>query len=271
MFSFVANLSVSKRLGLGFALVLVLSIVSIVVGISRLSQVGDAVRAMMAEPLRAERMVSDWTRNIHAGVRRTAAIARSSDPSLATYFKEDQEESTRSSGELQKALEPLMQSPEEKRLYAEIADVRKIYIASRNEIVALKKDDKLDEANKMLDEKFTPASKIYLTKMGELLQNQRDQIDGYAKKIESNFESSRSLLIALGLVSVALSALIAWLLAGSVTQPLAKANELARQIAAGDLTVRIDASGTDELGQLLSNLKDMQASLVTVEIGRAHV
>jgi hypothetical protein len=74
--------------------------------------VGDAVRTMMAEPLRAERMVADWTRNIHAGVRRTAAIARSSDPSLAAYFKEDQEESTRSSGELQKALEQAGFKPE---------------------------------------------------------------------------------------------------------------------------------------------------------------
>jgi methyl-accepting chemotaxis protein len=264
MFSFISNLSVSKRLGLGFALVLALSIVSIVVGISRLSQVGHSVQSMMAEPLRAERMVSDWTRNIHAGVRRTAAIARSSDPSLATYFKADQEESTRSSGELQKALEPLMQSPDEKRLYAEIAEVRKTYIASRNEIVALKKEEKLEEANKLLDEKFTPASKIYLSKMGELLQNQRDQIDAYAKQIEANFEFGRTLLIALGMVSVTLSALIAWLLAGSITRPLGTANKLAQQIAAGDLTAHIDVTGTDELGQLLKNLKEMQASLSNV-------
>jgi len=219
---------------------------------------------MMAEPLRAERMVADWTRNIHAGVRRTAAIARSSDPSLGAYFKEDQEESTRSSGELQKALEPLMQLPNEKRLFEEIADVRKIYIASRNEIVALKKDGKLDEANKLLDEKFTPASKTYLAKMGELLQTQRDQIDSHSKQIESNFAFSRNLLIALGAVSVTLSALIAWLLAGSITRPLDKANQLAREIASGDLTANIEVSSTDEMGQLLANLKDMQASLSRV-------
>ena len=72
---FFSQMSVSKRLGLSFAVVLLLSLVSIVVAIKQLSAVGESTRTMMAEPLKAERMVSDWTRNIHAGVRRTSAIA----------------------------------------------------------------------------------------------------------------------------------------------------------------------------------------------------
>jgi methyl-accepting chemotaxis protein len=257
-------MSVSKRLSLSFAVVLLLSLISILLAIKQLSAVGDDTRAMMADPLKAERLVADWTRNIHAGVRRTSAIARSSDPSLAAYFKDDQEESTRQSGELQKALEPMMNTPQEKRLFEEIADVRKIYIGSRNEIVTLKKDGKLEEGNKVLDEKFTPAAKLYLAKMGELLQAQRDQIDTFSKNIERNFESSRNLLIGLATVSLVLSVLVAWSLSKSVTEPLGKANRLARQVASGDLTARIETDRTDELGQLLKNLHDMQASLVQV-------
>ena len=130
--NFLSQMSVSKRLSLSFAVVLLLSLISMLLAISQLSAVGDDTRAMMADPLKAERLVADWTRNIHAGVRRTSAIARSSDPSLAAYFKDDQEESTRQSGELQKALEPMMNTPQEKHLFEEIAYVRKIYIGSRN-------------------------------------------------------------------------------------------------------------------------------------------
>jgi methyl-accepting chemotaxis protein len=130
--------------------------------------------------------------------------------------------------------------------------------------VALKKDGKLDEANKVLDEKFTPTAKSYLVKMGELLQTQRDQIDTFSKKIEINFESSRNLLIGLATVSLVLSVLVAWWLSRSVTEPLGKANRLARQVASGDLTAHIETDRTDELGQLLKNLHDMQASLVKV-------
>jgi len=93
--TFISNLSVAKRLGLGFALVLLLSLVSILVGITRLNAVAEATRVMMASPIKTERLVSDWYRNIHTGVRRTSAIARSNDASLATYFAEDQAASTR--------------------------------------------------------------------------------------------------------------------------------------------------------------------------------
>jgi len=264
MGNLLSNLSVAKRLSLGFALVMLLSLVSIVVGIQRLSQVGEATRAMMDQPLKSERMVTDWTRNIHAGVRRTAAIARSSDPSLVAYFKQDQDESTKSSSELQKALEPLMNSPEEIRIFKEIAEVRKQYIAAREEAVGLKKEGKLDESLKVLEEKFTPASKLYLAKMGELQQNERDQIDSYSKKIEENYGASRNLMIALGAVSMVLCIFMAWSLSSSITGPLVQANKLAKQVAAGDLTVHIEARGTDEIGMLLKSLNDMQASLVQV-------
>ncbi|MGV8894479.1 MAG: hypothetical protein ACOH2K_16385 [Burkholderiaceae bacterium] len=44
---------------------------------------------MMERPLVKERMITDWYRYIHTAIRRTAAIAKSSDPSLMAFFAED--------------------------------------------------------------------------------------------------------------------------------------------------------------------------------------
>jgi len=176
MNSLYSHLKVAQRLSLAFALIMVISLVSLLFSIARLSQVGEATREMMSGPLKAERLVSDWNRNIAAGVRRTAAIARSSDPTLAAFFKEDQEEASKLSGELQKTLEPLMKLPQEQRIFQEIADVRKVFIGSRDAIVALKKEGKPEEALALMEEKFTPASKLYISKLSELLQNERDQV-----------------------------------------------------------------------------------------------
>lgn len=264
MGSFLNNLSIRKRLGLAFALILALSLVVILVSIARLNSVADATELMVQDPIKTERLVSDWYRNIHTGVRRTAAIARSADPSLAEYFAEDQAQSSKTSGEFQKALEPLMASDVEKTLYKEIGEQRKIYIAARDEIVALKKDGKAEEANKLLDEKFTPASKIYMAKIEALLQNQREAIDQLAKEIQDNHTSSRRLLITLAAVSLALSVLLAWLLSASITGPLGEATLVARKVADGDLTGEIRHGRTDEVGQLLSTLHDMQSNLVNV-------
>jgi methyl-accepting chemotaxis protein len=261
MRSFIYNLSVARRLGLGFALVLLLSLITIIVGISRLAAVAEATRYMGAEPIKTERLVSDWYRIINAGVRRTAAIAKSSDATLATYFAEDTAASTKSGNELKKAIEENIKTDRDKALMQEIDEQRKGYLGSREEIVALKKAGKVDEANQVLDQKFTPTAKVYMSKIEALMNNQREDIDKLAKTIQSNYEASRTLMITLGVVSLLLSITCAWLLSGTITKPLVQASEVARRVAAGDLTSQIDIRYTDELGQMLASLKEMQGSL----------
>ncbi|WP_138517363.1 methyl-accepting chemotaxis protein [Rhodoferax bucti] len=258
------NLSIAKRLGLGFALILAMLLLTILVSIVRLNQGAAATQTMVNDPIKTERLVSDWYRNIHTGVRRTAAIARSSDPALAEFFAEDQAASTKSSGELQKTLQDLMVSDEEKVLFKEIGEQRKIYIAARDQIVALKKEGKTDEAVKALDDKFMPASKLYLAKMDALLHQQRDAVDVLAKQIQENHESSRLLLVALGVVSLLFGVVCALLMSRSITVPLAQASTMAQKVASGDLTGHVQVDRGDEVGQLLVNLRDMQSGLVRV-------
>ncbi len=136
------NLSIAKRLGLGFALILLLSLVAILVGVFQLYAVAHATEQMVQSPVRTERLVSDWYRNVHTGVRRTAAIARSSDPSLGQFFAEDTAEATKLNNELQKELEALMQSELDRKLFNEIGEQRKIFISTRDQIIALKKEGK---------------------------------------------------------------------------------------------------------------------------------
>ncbi|APW36592.1 hypothetical protein RD110_04705 [Rhodoferax koreense] len=262
--SFLSNLSVAKRLGLGFALLLALSMAVILVGISRLNDVAARAQEMVASPIKTERLVSDWYRNIYTGVRRTGAIAKSNDPSLVQFFAEDQAASTKASSEYQKAVEPMMETEKEKALFAQIGEERKNYILVRDAVVATRAQGKAEEANQMLDQKFVPASKTYMGKMEELLNFQRQEIDDSARRIEASYAASRNLMILLGIVSLLLSAVIAWLLSGSITRPLAEASAMAKRVAAGDLTGRIENNRTDELGQLLTSLQDMQASLVGV-------
>jgi len=50
----------------------------------------------------------------------------------------------------------------------------------------------------------------------------------------------------------------------SITRPVAQAVAVAKAVAAGDLTVRIDSQSRDEVGVLLQALRDMNTSLVNV-------
>ncbi|WP_180132385.1 methyl-accepting chemotaxis protein [Rhodoferax sp. BLA1] len=264
MGAFLNNMPVGKRLAAAFALVLALSVVIILVSLSRLNAVAEATQQMLANPIKTERIVSDWYRNIHTGIRRTSAIAYSSEPSMAEFFAEDQAQSSKSSGVLQKALDELMDTDKEKALYAAIRAQRQVYVDARDAILSLKKEGKTEESKQVLNDTFVPAGKGYQAKIEEMLALQRQEIDALGQAIQDNYIASRNLMVALELISVLLSVIVVWLLSGSITRPLLQANTIARQVAGGDLSTRIDSQRRDELGQLLGSLRDMQASLVKV-------
>ena len=83
------NLNIGTRLAAGFALTLLMVVLIAGSGIWRLNQVDVAAQATLAAPLTKERLIAEWYTQIFAAVRRTAAIVKSSDPSLTAYFKED--------------------------------------------------------------------------------------------------------------------------------------------------------------------------------------
>lgn len=234
--NYLINISVAKRISLGFSFILLILILVIGLSIQRLNHVADATKEMMKDPIQTERLVSDWSRNLHAGITRATAIARSSDASLASFFAEDSKKSSQNSGELQKAVEALISSDTERVLFKEIGEQRVLYLKNRDVIVALKNDGRIDEAQLFLNEHFIPGANAYAKKMDDLLKNQRDQVDVLAHSIEENRQSSLTLLIVLGVLGVLLSINISWVMARSVTKPLALASDLAKKVAEGDLT-----------------------------------
>ena len=108
-------------------------IIMCVVGLLGLAEINRSVETVTQRSLVKERLVNDWARNIHSGVTRTTAIAKSADASLAT-FADEAAASTRNSSQLQQQIEPLIESPEEKELWAGIAKARQAYLSTRDTI-----------------------------------------------------------------------------------------------------------------------------------------
>jgi len=257
------QLTIGKRLAAGFGLVLILAACVIALAAWRLSATAAATRQMMDEPLTKERLIADWNRNINAGVRRTMAIAKSSDASLVELFKDDQAQSTKSSTELQERIQRLIRSPEEQRLFDEVGKARKVYIDSREEIVKFRKEGQAEAADRQLAEVFVPGSKVYLQRMQELLDHQRKSIDATAAAIDAANRNGRLLLLAFGMGTLGLGVAAAWRITRSITVPLAAANELAERGADGNLmrSGQGMAARADEIGQLQTTLRRMRQTL----------
>jgi len=260
----VNHLSIGKRLALGFLTVLVLAMVIAGIGLWRLHATSTATRAMMDEPLRKERLVSDWYRFIHTSVRRTTAIAKSSDPSLATYFAPEAAASTKSLSAIQKQVEELLRSNDERALLQTIVTARQQYLAARDAVAARQKEGQAAAAGAVFESEFIPASKRYLDGLQALLDHQRAAIDASAQDINATNDASRTLLLALSVSALVLGGCGALLITRSITHPLHRAMDTARRVASGDLTGSIHVDASDETGALLQVLKDMQARLAQV-------
>src|SRR5688572_23509074 len=61
------NMRIGNRLGLGFAVIVVLTIVITSIGVWRLYTISQTTRYLMTVPLAKERMISDWYRHLTNG------------------------------------------------------------------------------------------------------------------------------------------------------------------------------------------------------------
>ena len=81
---------------------------------------------------------------------------------------------------------------------------------------------------------------------------------------QTRFAVVRNISIAVIAFGLLLAALIGYWLIRAITLPLDTAVRVARAVAEGDLTQRIEVNSSNEFGQLLQALKDMNESLVSV-------
>src|SRR5690606_26892659 len=159
------NLSIGARLAGGFALLLLLLVVICVQGLRSVKSIDEATTALTQQSLAKERMISDWSRNIHSGSTRTTAIAKSSDPNLATFFAQAAADSSRVSGQLQDRIEPLLQSAEEKALWAEIKKARAGYLSGRDAVSQAKVARRAEGAESLFTQNNMPATNRYVERV----------------------------------------------------------------------------------------------------------
>ena len=269
------RLAIGSRLALGFALMLTLCLLTTMVGVWQLQTASSATQGLIEAPLAKERLIADWYRNIHTAVRRTTAIAKSSDATLATYFAQEAKDSGAATTEIQKKVGALMANDTERALYEEIGVIRKNYTQSRDEVARLKKEGKAQEADQLLETTFVPTAKTYLAKVETLLNLQRKALDESATPIQLANDRARNLLLLLGGLAVVLGAACALLITRSITVPLAQALDEAKRVSNGDLTSHVSTQAPDETGQLLRSMGDMQSTLLAfeaaqIEMARQH-
>jgi methyl-accepting chemotaxis protein len=260
----IRNLKIGTRLAMGFALVLLLLSVIAGIGMWCLQEVGNATEAMAKRALVKERIAADWLVATSTNSVRTFALVKSSDPEDQKHFQKSITQTSLGITENSKKLLAMLDTAEEKSLYADGVAKRTAYVNLRTAILKLKADGQAEQAAQLTDAKLIQALEAYDASIRNMSLHQKANIDQTIASIDTLYRSGRFSLMILAVVSLVLGVLLSWRLTVGITLPLGQAVKLAETVAAGDLTSHIQVQSKDETGQLMLALKHMNDSLVDI-------
>ncbi len=256
-----ANFNIKTRLGAGFGLLVLMMLIMIAASIGRFASIGKSNKTMVE---------SDWP-SASAAYSIDSAAREDARRTLALFIVSDKEQRGKNYAQIDldkklidtelAALDKLTEGPEEKAMLAKLISARGAYSVSFLKVADLVEGDKKDEAATLMNAETFPALEALLGATRVLVDKQHKDIEADGAVTERDIEFSRNLMIGMGIAALLVSIALAYLITASITGPLNEAVAIAKSVAAGDLTTRIEVHSHDEMGELLTALKDMNASL----------
>ncbi len=258
-----ANLKISVRLAIGFGAVIALMLMIVATSIARFSSIGEINRKVVEEDLVSAETAHAIDEAAREDARRTLALFILTDKAARakSYERIDIDKKETDAG--LELLNKLARTAEDKTQIAKVQDARKRYAASFIKVAELIEEDRRDDAIKMMNEETFPALDAMLASIKDLVEQQKKATKETGVLAEHDINISRMLMIGLGLAAILIAAGFSVRITGSIVRPLNDAVEVARRVADGDLTTRIQVRSKDETGRLLQALKDMNDSLAS--------
>ena len=222
-----------------------------------------ALRAELAavpDVVKARLSLADWQGQTAINARRAEIILGSSDTGLAERLAGPLRETSARINALQKDVEALAMSDAARQRFQEVGETRRAYVGIRDRVLQLKRTDDAAAARAFTAD-FVPALRAYEVAVSQFTAQFGRDVDDSRDRAQQATTRILTVLGAASLLALALAAFAIVQLSRSITGPLAIAVALAKQVADGDLTGRIEVRGRDEVSELLAALRRMNDGL----------
>jgi len=259
-----ANLKVGARLGLGFGAVLVLLVGLVTIGLVYMGGIQGRLESVISDNNHKIRLSNEMVKSTYIesnAIRTTALLA---DPGAKQLEYKKIEAARAGYNAAWEVLAKTLASDEGKAIRERIAAAHDAARPLNDKVIELGLANQADEATEKLLFEAGPATQRWLDTLQENIDRQGRVIKKVEEEALAAYTQARMLMFALGGLAVVLGTLIAWFITRSITRPLQQAVVVASAVAQGDLTQRIEVKSTDETGQLLQALKDMNENLSNI-------
>ena len=265
------DLKLRTKLMFSFTIVLALTTFLGVLSLSKLAGVRATTVDMSENWLPSVRVLGDM-RNALANVRRAQyrmVIAKNeearSEPKSAIIAGND------GFKKFQAEYEPMIASPEEKKIYGSIVAAYDDYAKSDAEVAELfKQGNVVGATDYAMTTQKTQYEKVSAN-IEEDIKLNNDGSDKANKLSAEIYSSAQWWVIGVLIGAVAIGMTLAIFIAGLISRPIQEVREVAQRIAAGDLTgEEISVRSKDEVGDLALAMNKMQTNLVKMIVAVAE-
>lgn len=121
-----------------------------------------------------------------------------------------------------------------------------------------------EELNQIINSELPLAVNSINESLRVLIKKQQEQIQKIVNESNQLYQTTLKRTIYFALFVILSSITLALFIIGTITKSLKNANNCIKRIAEGDLTLKIEDNGNDEIGQLLSSLKLLIKNLKSI-------
>jgi methyl-accepting chemotaxis protein len=260
----ISKLKIGGRLGLVFGLILCLLLAVAGVGFKAIADADRVLTNIMEDDVKKLMLANSMAEEVHTVARVIRTLVLLDDAAAKPAEAAKIEAARAAYNTSREALQQLPRSQVGSDLLAKIDAAAGEARAVNNDILKLAADNKDDEAVALLLKHSIPKVAAWQALLDEYSGLQKQDMVAAEEAAHAGDQQAAIALATVTALALILSTVAAWLITRSITQPLARAVDLASRIRDGDLTHTVEMAGRDETTQLLAAMREMQESLAKV-------
>ncbi len=263
MFKF-NDMRIGARIGLAFALTIVLLVTVAALAMQTLTTVNRALTDVTKDYYVKVRLTAKVGDEINKQARYARNMLILDAPAQRDGELASMEASRKVVSATLEQLTALVKSEEGRAHLADVLTARRAYVVALDQYLKLVQGGAMDQAKAQLTQTLRGRQLDYMKSMATFSEFQEKLMDQAGSTAEDKSRSGQVAVSTLAVVAALLALLLGVLLTRSITRPIARAVKIAETVAAGDLTSVVEVTRRDEVGQLLGALQRMNTGLIDI-------
>ena len=265
MFKLINNMRVGSRLGAAFGLIILLLIIVSATAVIKISSINSSIEQIVNDRYVKVRLAFDVRDGVNDQIKFLRGIVidtKNPEQNKKRYLQLD--DTIKQTNLAMDKIAAIQSTPTGKQKIKALQDASDVFEAGKEELIRLAQAGDVEGATEYVLRKLTTSQNAYLGLATAFADSQDAQLQAEGKKAVADGQTAIELTLVFSLIAVLLAMIMGYFLTRSIIRPLGTAVQVAESVAAGDLTTEIRVTSSDETGQLMQGLKNMNENLLRI-------